>query len=133
MKRIILRTIRNIRTIQIIRAIRISRFIANAVIFAAVSLAAVAQTANPRLPGPVTYVTQAELCMPALSFASVVAGDDQLIFELGIGSIYSGQSVTQSFTLPSDTTVNLVDPSFLALLLHSLSRAYPLTIQEALP
>jgi hypothetical protein len=71
------------------------------------------------------------LCMPA--FASVVAGDDQSIFELGIGSIYSGQSLAQSFTLPSDTTVNQVDLSFLALLFHSLSGAYPFTIQEALP
>jgi hypothetical protein len=73
------------------------------------------------------------LCMPALLFVSLVAGDDQTIFEPGIGSICSGQSVAQSFTLPSDTTVNQVDLCFRTLPLHSLSRAYPLTIQEALP
>ncbi len=36
------------------------RFIANALFFAAVAIAALAQTATPPLPGPVTYVTQAE-------------------------------------------------------------------------
>ena len=62
------------------------------------------------------------------SFASVVVGDDQPVFVLGQGSIFSGQSVAQSFTLASDTTVNRVDLSFLTLLLHSLSGAYPFTI-----
>jgi hypothetical protein len=68
------------------------------------------------------------LLMSPLSFASVVVGDDQPVFALGIGSIFSGQSVAQSFTLTSDTTVNQVDLSFLTLLTHSLSGAYPFTI-----
>ena len=32
------------------------------------------------------------------SFASVAVGDDQPVFVLGLGSIFSGQSVAQSFT-----------------------------------
>lgn len=62
------------------------------------------------------------------SFASVAVGDDQPVFVLGLGSIFSGQSVAQSFTLPSDTTVNQVDLGFLTLLLHSASGTYPFTI-----
>jgi hypothetical protein len=62
------------------------------------------------------------------SFASVAVGDDQPVFVLGLGSIFSGQSVAQSFTLTSDTTVNQVDLGFLTLLLHSASGTYPFTI-----
>jgi len=72
------------------------------------------------------------LCMPALSFPSVVAGDDQPIFEPGIGSICSGQSVAQSF-IPFRYDREPGGPVFQDPLLHSRSRAYPLTIQEALP
>ena len=68
------------------------------------------------------------LLMPLLSFASVAVGDDQPVFVLGLGSIFSTQSVAQSFTLTSDTTVNQVDLGFLTLLLHSASGAYPFTI-----
>jgi hypothetical protein len=62
------------------------------------------------------------------SFASVVVGDDESAFALGIGSIFAGQSVAQSFTLTADTTVNQVDLGFLTFLTHSLSGAYPFTI-----
>jgi hypothetical protein len=62
------------------------------------------------------------------SFASVAVGDDQPVFALGLGSIFSGQSVAQSFTLTSDTTVNQVDLGFLTFLLHSASGTYPFTI-----
>jgi hypothetical protein len=62
------------------------------------------------------------------SFASVAVGDDQPVFALGLGSIFSGQSVAQSFTLTSETTVNQVDLGFLTLLLHSASGTYPFTI-----
>jgi hypothetical protein len=68
------------------------------------------------------------LLVATSSFASVVVGDDQPVFVLGIGSIFNGQSVAQSFTLTADTTVNQVDLSFLTLLTHSLSGAYPFTI-----
>ncbi len=68
------------------------------------------------------------LLMPLLSSASVVVGDDQPVFVLGLGSIFSTQSVAQSFTLTSDTIVNQVDLGFLTLLLHSASGAYPFTI-----
>jgi hypothetical protein len=69
-----------------------------------------------------------QLLVATPSFASVAVGDDQPVFALGLGSIFSGQSVAQSFTLTSDTTVNQVDLGFLTFLLHSASGTYPFTI-----
>jgi hypothetical protein len=69
-----------------------------------------------------------QLLVATPSFASVAVGDDQPVFVLGLGSIFSGQSVAQSFTLTSDTTVNQVDLGFLTFLLHSASGTYPFTI-----
>jgi hypothetical protein len=68
------------------------------------------------------------LLVPTSSIASVAVGDDQPVFALGLGSIFNEQSVAQSFTLTSDTTVNQVDLGFLTLLLHSGSGTYPFTI-----
>jgi hypothetical protein len=67
----------------------------------------------------------------ALAGASVVVGDNQPVFSLGYGSVFDLQSVAQSFTLASDTTVNQVDLGFLTFLLHSASGTYPFTIQIA--
>src|ERR1700722_11401037 len=75
-----------------------------------------------------TFFLCALLWVPTSSLASVAVGDDQPVFALGLGSIFSGQSVAQSFTLTSDTTVNQVDLGFLTLLLHSASGSYPFTI-----
>jgi hypothetical protein len=81
---------------------------------------------------PIRVVTFFLLCFllsaAKSSFASVAVGDDQPVFALGLGSIFSGQSVAQSFTLTSDTTVNQVDLGFLTFLLHSASGTYPFTI-----
>jgi hypothetical protein len=75
-----------------------------------------------------TFFLCALLWVPTSSLASVAVGDDQPVFALGLGSIFSGQSVAQSFTLTSDTTVNQVDLGFLTLLLHSASGSYSFTI-----
>jgi hypothetical protein len=72
------------------------------------------------------------LCMPALSFASVVAGDDYTIVEPGIGSVYSRQSDARSF-IPLRYDPEPGGSVFQNPPEHSRLRAYPSTIQEALP
>src|ERR1700679_2385101 len=67
--------------------------------------------------------------LPATSmFASVVVGDNTPVFTLGVDFLDSTQSLAQSFTLTSDSTVNEVVLSLNLFLLSHTKGAYPITI-----